>query len=515
MKKSSKRLLAILGLGLTALLVSSCTQSFCSNKEKARVMYVYEPGITTFVSDNNPITINEGTDYEYTITPVELDGYNNVYYASDKTFAAEKLNSYFKKAVNSGLNIGTTKYWQALDLRVVEEATALYLSFNAGESKSSIDATKLNNDVLGEFGYIKFLSTEEKANKLFEWLDKTNYELSIDPAIGPDHMPSNDFIKYYKSQLKAAVANFRTCITTVGGKYGAIGTSGTPITMEAKSWGDAWNKGFIEGLLVYPVALMVDFFSNAFGYHEGATSAVPQLLALLLVTVIVRGLLILITLKPTMNQQKMSLLQPELAKLQEKYPDSKTNRSQQMRLAQEQQALYKKYKINPLSSLLVIVFQFPIFIGVWNGLSGSAVLASGQILNMRLSDSISSIITGYIAKGGFTANVAGWWTALVLFILMSAAQIVSSRLPMWMQKSREKKVAHLGKNPSQASNNRTMKIVSWVMVIMIIIMGFSLPSAMGVYWLVGALISIVQTIIMQNIMAKNQKNKKHKKGAKR
>ena len=48
-----------------------------------------------------------------------------------------------------------------------------------------------------------------------------------------------------------------------------------------------------------------------------------------------------------MNQQKMSLLQPELAKLQEKYPDSKTNRSQQMRLAQEQQALYKKYTINP------------------------------------------------------------------------------------------------------------------------------------------------------------------------
>ena len=50
-----------------------------------------------------------------------------------------------------------------------------------------------------------------------------------------------------------------------------------------------------------------------------------------------------------------------------------------------------------------------------------------------------------------------------------------------------------------------------VLLAIIIIMGFTLPAAMGVYWLVGALISIAQTGIMQVALARSEKNKKHKK----
>jgi membrane protein insertase Oxa1/YidC/SpoIIIJ len=39
---------------------------------------------------------------------------------------------------------------------------------------------------------------------------------------------------------------------------------------------------------------------------------------------------------------------------------------------------------------------------------------------------------------------------------------------------------------------------------MIIVMGFSLPSAMGIYWFLGALISIGQTYITRKVMAKNK-----------
>ena len=50
-----------------------------------------------------------------------------------------------------------------------------------------------------------------------------------------------------------------------------------------------------------------------------------------------------------------------------------------------------------------------------------------------------------------------------------------------------------------------MKIVTWVMMIMIIFMGFSLASAMGVYWFVGALISIGQSVITQAIISRQSK----------
>ena len=53
-----------------------------------------------------------------------------------------------------------------------------------------------------------------------------------------------------------------------------------------------------------------------------------------------------------------------------------------------------------------------------------------------------------------------------------------------------------------------MKWVTYIMLVMIIIMGFSLVSAMGVYWLIGALISLAQTLITQVITDKKAKKKR-------
>ena len=122
---------------------------------------------------------------------------------------------------------------------------------------------------------------------------------------------------------------------------------------------------------------------------------------------------------------------------------------------------------------------------------------------MNFSDSISSILF----NGSNWASGAAW-TALVVFLLMAAAQVVAMLLPQWIQKQKQKKVAKLGKNPAQTQQNRTMKIVTYVMMIMIIFMGFSLASAMGVYWFIGALISIAQTLITQSIIAHRAKEKK-------
>ena len=71
----------------------------------------------------------------------------------------------------------------------------------------------------------------------------------------------------------------------------------------------------------------------------------PQLLALVVVTIIVRLVIIAVTFKSTASQQKIQSLQPELAKIQAKYPNSNTNQAEKQRLAEEQMKLYKKQKI--------------------------------------------------------------------------------------------------------------------------------------------------------------------------
>ena len=138
-------------------------------------------------------------------------------------------------------------------------------------------------------------------------------------------------------------------------------------------------------------------------------------------------------------------------------------------------------------------------------MQGSAWLSTGAFLGLHLSDSISSVLTNWSNWGNPSSGV---WTALTLFLLMSAAQVVSMLLPQWIAKKKQKGFQKLGKNPAQKSQSNKMKWFTYIMMVFIIIMGFSLASAMGVYWFVGALISIAQTLIT-NAVAERKKNKKY------
>ena len=95
---------------------------------------------------------------------------------------------------------------------------------------------------------------------------------------------------------------------------------------------------------------------------------------------------------------------------------------------------------------------------------------------------------------------------------MSVAQICAMFVPQWLNKRRMKNITKTGKSATTDQANKTMKITQWVMTGMIVLMGFNLPSAMGVYWFIGALISILQSLIIHFIMMARL-NKQNKKGA--
>ena len=165
--------------------------------------------------------------------------------------------------------------------------------------------------------------------------------------------------------------------------------------------------------------------------------------------------------------------------------------------------LYKKNGVKPFTQILIMIIQFPVFIGVWGAMQGSSALSTGTVLGLKLSGSISQAVMNI---SGWPNN-PGWWTAIVLFILMSVAQFLSMKVPQWIQAKKAKKMTKLGKNPAQDQQNKTMKMVSWVMLIMIIFMGFTLPAALGVYWFIGAIISLIQSIVTQSIASKQQRRK--------
>lgn len=514
MKKSIKTTLGIATLGLATILISSCTTSFCSELDKARMMYPYEQGITRYC-DSSSESFTDPNDSNIVLTPVSVgDGFDNLYKTVSLHYSTKLTWIVEDQAVGSSYDVPSIEYWEQIDLHVLNAALNKFnepLPESGKKAKADVTAEFATNTLLKHYGYLKFFGAYSTSSVWENW---NNWTIELKQSLGLENVPNSDFQNLYISKMNASISSARACIATQEGDYGAYGDNDadkTSVYIQSKDWSYAWSKGFIEGLLVYPVAYLVDSFAIGFGFSGTNASALPQIWAIILVTLIVRGFLMIVSFKSTLGQQKMTLLQPELAKIQQKYPNSNTNSAEKQRLAQEQMALYKKNKINPLSSILIMIVQFPIFIAVWGAMTGSAVLSSGSLLGLRLSDSIGTILIGYIANGGFTANVGGWWTAVILFILMAGFQFLSMKLPTFIQKFKSKNVTKTSKNPAQDKQAKTMKWMSNIMLVFIIIMGFSLPSAMGVYWLIGAIISIIQTVIVQLVMSYTMKKKKYSK----
>ena len=368
-----------------------------------------------------------------------------------------------------------------------------------------------NNALLARTGFVKYYNEANPSDK-FENLRVWNNEIITQEGFSFDDGLSSNFLNLMSSTLSTQVANLRTCITVDDGFYGHVSNDplNDTVLIEGKGedfyegWGRAFSEhGFLEGLLVYPIGTMVENFAHIFGMN-----GYGQIFAVLLATFIIRILFMLVTLPSTLSQQKMTFLQPELAKLQQKYPNANTNDYEKQKLAAAQMALYKKYKVHPFASLLIIFIQFPVFICVWNALQGSASLSRDAVLGLRLSDTIWNVLSNFT---NWPSN-PGWWTALVLIILMSAAQIISMLVPNWLNKKKMKNVTKLNNSSSMNQQNKTLKYTQWIMTIFIVIMGFTLPSAMGVYWFAGAIISIIQSIVIHYIfiVRSNKRNGSYK-----
>jgi YidC/Oxa1 family membrane protein insertase len=85
-------------------------------------------------------------------------------------------------------------------------------------------------------------------------------------------------------------------------------------------------------------------------------------IAIIMLTVLVRGAMFPISYKQTKNMARMQALKPEMDRITAQYKTDMQKRSQAM------QELYRKHQINPLGGCLPLFLQLPIFIGLYRAL---------------------------------------------------------------------------------------------------------------------------------------------------
>lgn len=97
-------------------------------------------------------------------------------------------------------------------------------------------------------------------------------------------------------------------------------------------------------------------------------------IAIILLTVLVRGAMFPLSRKQALNMIKMQELQPEMKRIMEKYKKDLEKRSKAM------QDLYRKHNYNPMGGCLVMVLQLPVFIGLYRGLMIDIELRQAPLL---------------------------------------------------------------------------------------------------------------------------------------
>jgi YidC/Oxa1 family membrane protein insertase len=210
--------------------------------------------------------------------------------------------------------------------------------------------------------------------------------------------------------------------------------------------------------LTKPIFLVLQFFYKILGNFG---------LAILLLTLCVKLLFFPLANKSYNAMSKMKLLQPEIQKLRERFPDDKARQQQEM------MALYKRVGANPLAGCLPIVIQIPVFFSLYKVLFVTIEMRHapffGWIHDLSAPDPTSF------------ANLFGLLPFTPPTILMIGAWPLIMGLTMFLQQK-------LNPQPVDPVQARMFMLLPIVFTYMLA----AFPAGLVIYWAWNNLLSIAQ-----------------------
>lgn len=202
-------------------------------------------------------------------------------------------------------------------------------------------------------------------------------------------------------------------------------------------------------------------------------------IAIILLTILVRIIILPLANRSYKAMAKMKKLAPKMKAIQEQYKDDK--KSAQMATYE----LYKQEKINPMSAIVPLFFQIPIFFALYKVLVISIEMRDapffGWILDLSSKDP-SSIF-----------NLFGLLNFEVPSLLQIGILPLAMGFTMWLQQIVQPMSA--GIDPAQ------QKIMKWMPVIFTVMFA-SMPAGLILYWSCSNIFTIIQQTVILKIANK-------------
>ncbi len=199
-------------------------------------------------------------------------------------------------------------------------------------------------------------------------------------------------------------------------------------------------------------------------------------LAILAVTVLVKGAFFPLANKSYESMSKMKMLQPEIQKMKDRCGDDKA------RLQKEMMELYKEKKVNPMSGCLPILLQIPVFFALYKVLFVTIDMRHAPFFGWIKDLSAPDPTTIFNLFGLLPYDLPAFIPSLGVWpILMGITMAVQMQL-----------------NPQQPDPVQQM-IFKWMPVMFTFLLA-SFPAGLVIYWAWNNSLSIVQ----QSVIMKKQ-----------
>lgn len=195
-------------------------------------------------------------------------------------------------------------------------------------------------------------------------------------------------------------------------------------------------------------------------------------LSIILTCLLIRCALIPVTRKTAMQSEMMKKAQPELERLEKKY-EGKTSQEDQQRKAQEMMLIYQKYKINPISGCLLAIIQLPLLFAFLEAINRTPAIFENKFLVFEMGTTVPK----GIASGNY------WY--ILLMVLILGTTYLSFRKTLKDQ------------SLSNQAQGGQMKFTLYFMLVIIAIASFSLPTALGLYWIASSTFTILQNMLVE------------------
>lgn len=212
-------------------------------------------------------------------------------------------------------------------------------------------------------------------------------------------------------------------------------------------------------------------------------------IGIILLTLIVRTILIPVVVPSMRNMKKQKDLQPELEKIRKKYKNDKKKQ------AEAQMDLFKEHGLNPASGCLTQIPMFIILIALYNVIQRISTGTSIAEINTHLYFDSIKILADSVQTHFLWMDLAHPDPYYILGILAGVLQFLTTKITFGFTKKAED-VAKKTPDKSDDIAYNIQEQMLYIMPIMTVVIGLTLPAGVVLYIVVTTLFSLVQTYLL-------------------